>query len=77
MAPTRRTSCVHLAYIPRPDRARAGAAAAHTDPKTSLEQSNLPPARPGPGFSEREEAEGQAVEDALLAEVDRIEREEG
>jgi hypothetical protein len=37
----------------------------------------VPLTRPEPGATEREEAEGRALEDALLAEVERIEREEG
>jgi hypothetical protein len=49
----------------------------HFDLKRSAEQGDVPLTRPGPGFSEREEAEGRALEDALLAEVDRIAREEG
>jgi hypothetical protein len=46
-------------------------ATGHADPRTSFEQSDLPRPAPGPGFSEREEAEGQAVEEALLAVVER------
>ena len=47
----------------------------HFDLKTSASNNHVPPDRPGPGFTAQEEVDDRALEEALLAEADRVVRE--